>query len=90
MAKQVFYVILTDMFCGELNYGSVSRYAVMATTERGAAWVMSRYLGIGYRCQYEGVWHSETKLSALDFQNPDYLSDWEREKYQSVNFGVAK
>ena len=84
--KQVYYIILTDMFCGELNYGNVSRFAVMASSERGATCVMARYTGIGYRKQYDGIWHSETKLSALDFQNPDYLSDYSRDKYQSVNF----
>jgi len=84
--KQVYYIILTDMFCGELNYGNVSRFAVMATTERGAACVMARHTGIGYRKQYDGVWHSETLLSALDFQSTEYMSDAELSRFVPVNF----
>jgi hypothetical protein len=86
MPKQVFYIVLTDMFCGELNYGNVSRFAVKAITERGAAWAMSRYCGVGYRRQYDGVWHSEKRLSALDFQDSEYMDDSDKSRYAPVNF----
>ena len=55
MAKQAFFVEVTDTFGGEANYSWVKRYLVTATTIRGAVWKLSRETGYAWRIGYFGV-----------------------------------
>jgi len=82
--KQVFYFEHTDLFCGECNYCFLNRFAVMATTERGAVNVLSRHIGLRHLfdgCKY--VSHSGcTAFYSVDSDMPDHAID----AYKPVNF----
>lgn len=61
-----FYFEYTDLFCGELNYGFLSRYAVKARTEKGAARILAKYIGIKYRYDVgREVYLSKSRLTAF-------------------------
>ena len=49
MAKQAYYIEVTDTFSGECNYCWLRRYAVQATSERGAMRVVGQYEGFNVR-----------------------------------------
>lgn len=83
-SKRVFYFEHTDLFAGECNYCFLNRFAVMATSERGAVNVLSRHIGLNHRfdgCKY--VSHSGcTAFYLIDWE----LTDKQQEKYAPVNF----
>lgn len=47
--KQVFYFEHTDLYGGECNYCFLNRFAVMASSERGAVNILSRHIGLNHR-----------------------------------------
>lgn len=60
MKKQIFYIEVTDTFGGELNYCWIRRYAVKASSERGAMRVVGNHEGYalrndGFRWDYVGA-----------------------------------
>lgn len=44
--KYTFDIEMTDTFGGEANYSWVTRKTVMASSYRGAVWIMSRSTGL--------------------------------------------
>ena len=82
--KQVFYFEHTDLFGGECNYCWLNRFAVMASSERGAVNVLSRHIGLRHR--FDGMKYvSSSGCTAF------YLVDWELTEeaiadYKPVNF----
>lgn len=48
-----FFVVITDTFGGDANYGWVHRYLVSANTQRGAIGKVSHYSGYRFRASYE-------------------------------------
>lgn len=86
MSKQVFYFEHTDLFAGECNYCFLNRFAVMATTERGAVNVLSRYIGLSHR--FDGIKYV-SKSGATAY----YLVDFAFEglaDYKPINFDAAE
>lgn len=71
---KTFYIYLTDVFCGELNYSYVTKFKVNANTERGAVCKVSRCTGLSFRHQYQEVWYSTSKLTGLIIEDIEYLS----------------
>ncbi len=49
MTKQTYYIEVTDTFGGDLNYCWIRRYAVKATSERGAMRVVGNHAGYALR-----------------------------------------
>lgn len=78
-----FLIYITDLFGGELNYSSVTKFRVKAKTERGAVCKVSRYTGLNFRAYITGEeYHSTSKLSGLvieldnEFPSYDYNTEW--------------
>lgn len=69
---KTFLIYTTDLFCGELNYSYVTKYKILANSERGAVVKLSKYLGLNFRKQYDDVWYSKSKLTGLVFDDNDY------------------
>lgn len=83
-SKRVFYFEQTDLFARECNYCFLNRFAVMATTQRGAVNVLSRHIGLNHR--FDG-----TKYVSQSGCTAYYLIDWEltdsaKADYKPVNF----
>ncbi len=49
MAREQFYVEVTDTFAGDANYCWVNRYLVSASTQRGAISKVARATGYRFR-----------------------------------------
>lgn len=62
---KTFYIYLTDLFGGELNYSYKSRLKVEANTERGAVSKVSRDTGLHFRNYMEEIYHSTSNLTGL-------------------------
>lgn len=84
--KKLFFVELTDLFGGELNYSTVNRYKIEAVSMLGAVQKLARYTGLNFRKQYgdawEAVYFSRSKASGFtieeidgDFIAPCYTSE---------------
>ena len=69
---KTYYIYLTDLFCGELNYSWVTRLKVKANTERGAISKVARRSGLNFRKYYEGTYHSSTRLTGLVIDDEEY------------------
>lgn len=52
MTKQTFQIEVTDTFGGEANYSWVRRHVVKAKSMRGAATMLGRIEGSGWRLDY--------------------------------------
>lgn len=83
MAKQIFYIEVTDTFGGELNYCWVRRYAVLAATERGAMRVVGNH--DGYALRYDG-YRWDFKGACIAAYVVDDVPDEERVRYIKLNF----
>jgi hypothetical protein len=57
MARNVYFVELTDTFGGEANYSWARRYKIRASSLRGVAQIMSRLTGLHWK-QVERYWDS--------------------------------
>jgi len=83
-SKRVFYFEHTDLSGGECNYCFLSRFSVMANTERGAVNILSRYIGLSHR--FDGIKYvSRSGCTAY------YPIDWELTNdamadYKPINF----
>jgi len=51
--KNLYFIELTDMFGGEMNYSEVNRMVVRAKSVRGAANIVARATGLNFR--YDGI-----------------------------------
>lgn len=64
-----YYLELTDMFCGELNYSFVKRYTTQAKSIQGAIGKLSREVGLHFRADfksnYDAIYHSTSKLTGV-------------------------
>lgn len=69
---QTFNIYITDLFCGELNYSTVTKFKVKANTERGAVCKISRYTGLNFRKYFDDVYHSTSKLTGLVIECQEY------------------
>lgn len=69
---KTYYIYLTDLFCGDLNFNWVTKLKVKATTERGAVSKVSRRSGLNFRKDSEGVYFSSTKLTGLVIDDEEY------------------
>lgn len=49
MMKNLYFVEITDMYCGEANYSWVTRHIIRAKSERGAINALSRRSGLSWR-----------------------------------------
>ncbi len=67
--KGAFFVEMTDLFCGELNYCEVKRFKVYANKPRGAVCKVSAHTGLKFRAHVEGeVYHSTDKLTGITIE----------------------
>lgn len=64
-----FYVEVTDLFCGELNYSNLTRFKVYAKSERGAIAKIAKYMGLNFRAYINNeVYHSTSKLTGATIE----------------------
>ena len=65
----LFYVEVTDLFCGELNYSYVHRFLVTAKSQLGAMQKLSRNYGLNFRMHhdygFDSIYHITTKLTGV-------------------------
>lgn len=67
---KIFLVEITDTYGGEANYSWVRRFAVSATTHRGAICKVSKETG--YRFSFDGIrWNSGT-ICAFVYDPDEY------------------
>lgn len=62
---KTFYIYITDLFGGELNYSYVTRFTVKANTERGAVGKMAKETGLRFRNYMDEIYHSTSRLTGL-------------------------
>tara|TARA_B100000768_G_scaffold168165_1_gene172828 strand:+ start:817 stop:1086 length:270 start_codon:yes stop_codon:yes gene_type:complete len=78
-----YYLELTDLYCGELNYSFIKRYTTKAKSIQGAISKLSKITGLNFRADfkasYEAVYHSTTKLTGAyveeyELNDSDHIS----------------
>jgi hypothetical protein len=69
---KTYYIYLTDLFGGDLNYSFVTKFIVAAKSKRGALQKMSRLIGLNFRHYSGEIYHSTSKLTGLVFDDVDY------------------
>lgn len=73
--KKHYYLEVTDLFCGELNYSFVQRFTVESVSIRGAIAKLSRHIGLNFRCYFNGgydaIYHSTSKLTGVYIEEYD-------------------
>jgi hypothetical protein len=71
-----YYIYLTDLFGGNLNYSFVTKFIVTAKSKRGALQKMSRLTGLNFRhysyTLFGEIYHSTSKLTGLVFDDAEY------------------
>jgi len=67
----IFYVEVTDLFCGELNYSWINRFHVEAYSSLGAIRKIARHYNLNFRFHSEGIYHSTTKLTGVFIEELD-------------------
>lgn len=80
------FIEVTDTFGGETNYSWIRRYAVKASSERGAMRVVGNYEMLSFR--FDGaLWHAKDACIAAYDADPDCYFDSEMAKgYRALNF----
>ena len=70
-----YYLELTDLFGGELNYSFIKRYTTKAKSMQGAISKLSKITGLNFRADfkasYDAVYHSTSKLTGV------YIEEYE-------------
>lgn len=79
--KCVFLVEITDTYGGEANYSWVRRFAVSATTQRGAICKVSKETG--YKFRFDGVRYNVPSAAVCAFVD-DNPSDLEIEGVKQI------
>lgn len=78
--KNVYFVEVTDLFCGEFNYSWVRRFNVKSVSPLGAARKVAKEMGLNirkeYECGDEVCYHSHSNLTGMMVESVD--SDDER------------
>ena len=71
--KTLFFIEMTDTFCGETNYSWVTRHVIRAKSERGAINALSRRSGVNWR--FDGMRYnskSGATCAFIDTYDPEY------------------
>ena len=70
-----YYIEMTDLFGGEMNYSYVSRYQVESKSIRGAISKLAREVGLNFRIYldggYDAIYHSTSKLTGVSIEETD-------------------
>lgn len=84
--KQVYYFEYTDLFGGDLNYCWLRKYAIKASTLRGAVNILSKYLGGNFR--FDGdKYKSLTSCTAYyDVTYGGNSEVWNAQDFEPINF----
>lgn len=82
MKRKTYYIEVTDTFSGELNYCWIRRYAVRATTERGAMRVVGQHEGFALRND-GSVWRVKNACIAAYIVED---AEWDASIYKTLNF----
>lgn len=72
-----FYVYITDLFGGELNYCHMDRFIVTAKSEQGALCKIAKHTGLNFRKYYDDVYHSVSGLTGLVFDDAEEYTQYE-------------
>ena len=83
MKKETFFIEVTDTFNGETNYCWIRRYAVQATSERGAMRVVGKHEGFALR--FDGC-HWNFVGACICAYIVDYLQPEDTFRYINLNF----
>lgn len=78
--QDCFFVEMSDLFCGELNYSYITRFKIHAKTERGAISKLAKYTGLKFRAYIRNeVYHSTSKSTGATIEpfNIGLHSDFE-------------
>lgn len=86
MKRETYYIEVTDTFGGELNYCWIRRYAVRATTERGAMRIVGKHEGFTLRND-GAVWRFKNAcIAAYVLDDASWMDDDQRAAYKPLNF----
>jgi hypothetical protein len=69
---KAYYIYLTDLLGGDLNYCFVTKFIVTAKSKRGALQKMSRLTGLNFRHHFGEIYHSTSKLTGLVFDDVEF------------------
>lgn len=73
-----YYIEVTDLFGGEMNYSFVQRYLIDSISIRGAISKLSRHLGLNFRLYsdygLDCIYHSTSKATGV------YITEFDSEE----------
>ena len=75
--KNLYFIEITDMYCGEANYSWVTRHVIRAKSERGAVNALSRRSGMNWR--FDGLRYlskSGATCAFIDMYEKEFHGDY--------------
>ena len=75
--KNLYFIEITDMYCGEANYSWVTRHVIRAKSERGAVNALSRRSGMQWR--FDGLRYlskSGATCAFVDMYEKEFHGDY--------------
>ena len=75
--KNLYFIEITDMYCGEANYSWVTRHVIRAKSERGAVNALSRRSGMQWR--FDGLRYlskSGATCAFIDMYEKEFHGDY--------------
>jgi hypothetical protein len=78
-----YYLELTDLYCGELNYSFVKRYTTKAKSIQGAITKLAKITGLNFRADikssHDATYHSTSGLTGVfieeyELNDSDHIS----------------
>lgn len=75
--KNLYFIEITDMYCGEANYSWVTRHVIRAKSERGAVNALSRRSGMNWR--FDGLRYlskSGATCAFIDMYEKEFRGDY--------------
>ncbi len=75
--KSLYFVEITDVYCGEANYSWVTRHVIRASSERGAISALARRSGLNWRNDgYRYLSRSGATCALVEYFDPESHADY--------------
>jgi hypothetical protein len=88
MAKEYYFVELTDTFGGEANYSWCNRFKIRASSFRGVAQIMAKHTGLYWHqvdhCGQFARYDSDSGLTCF------FVDVWDEDTHARLNCQVIK
>lgn len=80
--KTLYFIEVTDTFCGEANYSWATYHVIKGKSERGAINRFSRLSGISWRRDWDDRYNSKSGMTCL------FISEFDEEEHGKYRLDI--